>query len=396
MAAGREAEPGADFPKELADRVHMSLLAGLLSHIGMKDTEAQPGRKRRGPVEFAGARGARFAIFPDSVLAEAARLGGRGGTRRDIPAVGQDGARIEPEWAEQPPPTWSSAATANALGRAARCGHGAGAGDPYGLPIVAARRVGYARADPAAARDIFITSALVEGDWPTHHQFFHRNQRLLEAARELEDRARRRGIVADDAVLFDFYDRRIPQDVTSARHFDTWWKKARAQDPDLLALTPADLDGPAAGQVRPADYPASWGELPLTYEFAPGEPGDGVTVDVPLAELDKVNAEEFGWQVPGRREELVTELIRSLPKDLRRAFVPAPDAARAVLARRLGEPHGSLLTALGAELGRLGGVQIPRDAWDLSRLLPHLRITFRVLDSIANWPGKGPDATRCA
>jgi ATP-dependent helicase HrpA len=264
----------------------------------------------------------------------------------------------------------------------------------YGLPIVAARRVGYARADPAAARDIFITSALVEGDWQTHHKFFHRNQRLIDEARELEDRVRRRGIVADDAALFDFYDQRIPKDVTSARHFDTWWKKARAQDPDLLTLTPADLDGPAAGQVRPADYPASWAELPLTYEFAPGEPEDGVTVDIPLAELDTVNAEEFGWQVPGRREELVTELIRSLPKDLRRAFVPAPDAARAVLPR-LGEPHGNLLAALGTELGRLGGMPIPRDAWDLSRLPAHLRITFRVVDSDRELArGKDLDALR--
>jgi ATP-dependent helicase HrpA len=360
----------------------MSLLAGLLSHIGMKDTEASAGRKRRGPAEFAGARGARFAIFPDSVLAkkppgwvvaaelvETSRLWAR------------MAARFEPEWAEQlgahlvkrsySEPHWDSRrGAAMALERVTL----------YGLPIVTARRVGYARADPAAARDIFITSALVEGDWQTHHRFFHRNQRLLEEARELEDRARRRGIVADDAALFDFYDRRIPKDVTSARHFDTWWKKARAQDPDLLTLTPADLDGPAAEQVRPADYPANWGELPLTYEFAPGEPDDGVTVDIPLAELDKVNDEEFGWQVPGRREELVTELIRSLPKDLRRMFVPAPDTARAVLAR-LGEPHGDLLAALGTELGRLGGVQIPRDAWDESRLPAHLRITFRVLDS---------------
>jgi ATP-dependent helicase HrpA len=396
VPARREAEPGAGIPAELADRVHTSLLAGLLSHIGMKDTEASPGRKRRGPAEFAGARGARFAIFPDSVLArkppgwvvaaelvETSRLWAR------------MAARFEPEWAEQlaahlvkrsySEPHWDARrGAAMALERVTL----------YGLPIVTARRVGYARADPAAARDIFITSALVEGDWQTHHKFFHRNQRLLEEARELEDRARRRGIVADDAALFDFYDRRIPKDVTSARHFDTWWKKARAQDPDLLTLTPADLDGPAAGQVRPADYPASWGELPLTYEFAPGDPGDGVTVDIPLTELDKVSAEEFGWQVPGRREELVTELIRSLPKDLRRAFVPAPDAARAVLAR-LGEPHGDLLAALGAELGRLGGRQIPRDAWDLSRLPAHLRVTFRVLDSGRELArGKDLDALR--
>ena len=380
--SGNDPEPGARFPADVADRVHIALLAGLLSHLGMRDAEQKPGGKRRGPAEFAGARGARFAVFPDSVLArkppqwvvaaelvETSRLWAR------------VAARIEPEWAEPlaehlvkrtySEPHWDARrGAAMALEKVTL----------YGLPIVTARKVNYARVDPAAARDLFITSALVEGDWQTHHTFFHRNQRLLDEARELEDKARRRGLVADDAALFDFYDRRIPKDVTSARHFDTWWKKARAESPDLLTFTPADLEGPAASQIRPADYPSRWGELPLSYEFAPGERDDGVTVDIPLAELNQVSGEELSWQVPGRREELVTELIRSLPKDLRRLFVPAPDTARAVAAR-LGEPHGSLLDALGAELGRLAGVPIPRDAWDLSRLPAHLRVTFRVVDA---------------
>jgi ATP-dependent helicase HrpA len=378
---GGEAEPGSRFPADVADRVHISLLAGLLSHIGMRDAEQKPGGKRRGPAEFAGARGARFAIFPGSVLARkppqwvvAAELIE---TSRLWASVA---ARIDPEWAEPlaehlvkrtySEPHWDARrGAAMALEKVTL----------YGLPIVTAREVTYARVDPAAARDLFITSALVEGDWQTHHTFFRRNQRLLDQARELEDKARRRGLVADDAALFDFYDQRIPQDVTSARHFDTWWKKARAESPDLLTFTPADLEGPAASQIQPADYPSRWGELPLSYEFAPGELDDGVTVDIPLAELNQVSGEELSWQVPGRREELVTELIRSLPKDLRRAFVPAPDTARAVSAR-LGEPHGNLLDALGAELGRLGGVPIPRDAWDLSRLPAHLRVTFRVMD----------------
>jgi ATP-dependent helicase HrpA len=381
VARTREPEPGARYPAELANRVHMSLLAGLLSHIGMLDTETKPGRKRRGPAEFAGARGARFAIFPDSVLArkppawvvaaelvETSRLWAR------------TAARIEPEWAEQlaahlvkrsySEPHWSARRGAAMAAEKVTL---------YGLPIVAARQVSYARVDPAAARELFITHALVEGDWQTHHRFFHDNQRLLEEARDLEDKARRRGLVADDAVLFDFYDQRVPKDVTSARHFDTWWKKARGEAPDLLTLTFDDLAGPASGQIQPADYPANWGQLPLSYEFAPGAPEDGVTVDVPLAALAQVDADELGWQVPGRREELVTELIRSLPKEVRREFVPAPDVARTVVAR-LGEPHGNLLDALGAELGRLGGTRIPRDAWDESRLPPHLRMTFRVMD----------------
>jgi ATP-dependent RNA helicase HrpA len=387
----REPGSGARYPAELANRVHMSLLAGLLSHIGMRDTETKPGRKRRGPAEFAGARGARFSIFPDSVLAkkppawvvaaelvETSRLWAR------------TAARIEPEWAEQlaahlikrsySEPHWSARRGAAMAQEKVTL---------YGLPIVAARLVSYARVDPVAARDMFITHALVEGDWQTHHKFFHRNQRLLEEARDLEDKARRRGLVADDAVVFGFYDQRIPQDVTSAGHFDSWWKKARRDAPDLLTLTFDDLAGPDSGQVRPADYPASWGELPLSYEFAPGAPEDGVTADIPLAALARVDGDELGWQVPGRRVELVTELIRSLPKELRREFVPAPDVARDVVAR-LGEPHGNLLDALGAELGRLGGVRIPRDAWDESRLPPHLRMTFRVVHS-GRELGRGKD-----
>src|SRR5215471_3296800 len=376
-----QAEPQARVPAELADRVHMSLLAGLLSHIGMKDAEVKRGGKRRGPAEFAGTRGARFAIFPDSVLAkkppqwvvaaelvETSRLWAR------------VAARIDPEWAESlaahlvkrtySEPHWDARRGAvMALEKVTL----------YGLPIVAARKVNYARVDPAAARDLFLTSALVEGDWQTHHKFFHRNQRLLAEARDLEDKARRRGLVADDAAVFDFYDQRIPKDVTSARHFDAWWKKARAADPDLLTFTPADLAGPDADQVQPADYPGRMGDFRLSYEFAPGEPDDGVTADVPLSALGRLGGEELSWQVPGRREELVTELIRSLPKELRRAFVPAPDTARAVVAR-LGEPRGNLLDALGAELGRLSGVPIPRDAWDLSRLPAHLRVRFRVMD----------------
>ncbi len=142
----------------------------------------------------------------------------------------------------------------------------------YGLPIVAARPVNYGNVDPAAARDLFIQHALVEGDWQTHHKFFAHNQHAREEAEELEHKARRRGLVADDSAIFDFYDQRIPKTVTSARHFDSWWKKARATGPALLDLSPADLAAPAASEIRPEDYPASWGAIPLSYEFAPGEP----------------------------------------------------------------------------------------------------------------------------
>ncbi len=382
------AEPEDRFPAELADRVHMSLLAGLLSHIGMQDARATPGGKRRGPAEFSGARGARFAIFPDSVLArkppswvvaaelvETSRLWAR------------VTARIDPAWAEPlaehlvrrsySEPRWDARRGAVLATEKVSL---------YGLPIVPARTVNFARIDPAAARELFIQRALVDGEWQTHHRFFARNQRVLDEAASLEQKARRRGIVADDTVLFGFYDRRLPASVTSARHFDSWWKKTRLEQPDLLDLSLADLVGPAAGEIGPADYPASWGELALSYEFAPGAPDDGVTVDIPLAQLSQLDPAEFGWQVPGLREETVTELIRTLPKQLRTLFVPVPDTARRLLPE-LGAPQGDLLDALSTALGRLGGVPVPRSAFDQSRLPAHLRITFRVLAD--DGPGAG-------
>ena len=379
--AGQQSQERKLIPAGLAQQIHISLLSGLLSHIGMRDTDQKTRGKRRPLSEFAGARGARFAIFPDSSLArkpppwvivtelvETSRLWGR------------TAARIEPEWAEPlaahlvrhsySEPHWDARrGAAMALEKVTL----------YGLPIVTARKVGYARADPAAARDLFIRHALVEGDWQTRHRFFHHNRELLADAEELERRTRRRGIVVDDQVLYDFYDQRIPAQVTSARHFDSWWKKARAATPDLLTFTPGQLAGPGASGVRPSDYPDEWGPFPLSYEFAPGDPRDGVTVDVPLATLNQVRGERFAWQVPGLREELVTELIRSLPKQLRVNFVPAPDVARSVLAR-LDPADGDLLDVLGAELTRLRGVPVPRDAFDPGKLPAYLRVTYRVLD----------------
>ncbi len=377
----RPSEPEPRYAADLADRVHQSLLAGLLSHLGMRDSDRKTGERRRGPAEFAGARGARFAIFPDSPMArkpppwvmaaelvETSRLWAR------------TVAKIEPEWAERlaahlvrrsySEPHWDPRRGAVLAAEKVSL---------YGLPIVADRQVNYGRIDPAAARDLFIQHALVEQDWQTHHRFFARNERMLAEAAQLEDKARRRGIVADDSVIFDFYDRRIPKSVTSARHFDSWWKQARAAEPDLLDLTLDDLVSPSAGQVRAEDYPERWGEFPLTYVFAPGEAEDGVTIDIPLETLYQPDGGDLTWQVPGLREELVTELIRGLPKDLRRLFVPAPDTARAVLAR-LGQPRGDLLDAMSAQLSRLAGAQVPRAAFDVSKLPPHLRVTYRVLD----------------
>ena len=257
----------------------------------------------------------------------------------------------------------------------------------YGVPLVVDRKVPYGRIDPAAARELFIRHALVEGDWQTSHRFFAENRRLLAEAEEVEHRARRRGLVASEDELFAFYDARIPADVVSAQHFDTWWKQARRADPGLLTFKASDLLNDDATGVSADAYPDVWTSesagvppAPLSYAFEPGSESDGVTVDIPLSRLNQVNPAEFSWQVPGLRTELVTEMIRSLPKALRRDLVPAPDVAREVVAR-LGEPSGDLRDAVARELRSLRGVSVPRDAWDLSKLPRHLRITVRVTDS---------------
>ena len=373
--------------------LHVSLLAGLLSQIGTKTEPLQPAasapKRRRPRAEYLGARSARFAIFPGSSLArkppdwivaaelvETSRLWAR------------TVARIEPEWVEPlarhlvrhsySEPHWEKKrGGAVALEKVTL----------YGVPLVVDRKVPYGRIDPAAARELFIRHALVEGDWQTSHPFFAENRRLLAEAEEVEHRARRRGLVASEDELFAFYDARIPADVVSAQHFDTWWKQARRADPGLLTFKASDLLNDDATGVSADAYPDVWTSesagvppAPLSYAFEPGSESDGVTVDIPLSRLNQVNPAEFSWQVPGLRTELVTEMIRSLPKALRRDLVPAPDVAREVIAR-LGEPSGDLRDAVARELRALRGVSVPRDAWDLSKLPRHLRITVRVTDS---------------
>ena len=370
-----------------ADRIHQALLSGLLSHIGLRDSDRR---------DYLGARGARFAIFPGSGLSrsqpdfvmaaelvETSRLWGR------------QNAAIDPAWAEKlggdlvkrtySEPHWSKKrASAQAYERATL----------YGVPLVADRLVPLGRHQPDVARELFIRHALVQGEWHTRHRFFETNRRLLEEAEELEHRARRRDIVVDEETLFDFYDARVPADVISGAHFDTWWKQERRTRPDLLDFAPSMLVHDRADEVRPDDFPDEWREgataLPLRYHFEPGHQADGVTIDVPLATLNTVGAAPFTWNVPGLRQDLVTALIRSLPKRLRVNFVPAPDVARKFLEA---VPPGEepLVPALSRYLRSLTGVHVPEEAWDQAKVPDHLRPTFRVLDEQGAELGVGKD-----
>jgi ATP-dependent helicase HrpA len=356
------------------DAIHRSVLSGLLSHIGLRDVEKR---------EYVGARGARFGISPGSALfkkqpqwvmsaelVETTRLWARVNARTDPADIERLAQHLvkrsysEPHWEKK-------RGSAMALERVTL----------YGVPLVAGRKVGYAKINPQESRDLFIRHALVEGDWETHHRFFHDNRALVKRLTDLETRARRRDILVDDEALVDFYDALLPAEIVSAQHFDSWWKKTRQIHPDLLTLTEDLLVKDDAGTVSAQDYPQVWEQngivLPVSYQFEPGGAADGVTVHIPLEVLNQVDDAGFDWQVAGLRQDLAVALLKSLPKTTRRNFVPAPDRAHTALSSA--DPASGYLTdELGRTLFEMTGVRVPASEWDWSRVPDHLRITFRV------------------
>ena len=395
--------------------IHKSLLTGLLSHVGVKEEREKDSKGRtRGPREYLGARGTKFAIFPGSglfkkgpdwvlsaELVETSRLWAR------------TNAAIEPQWIEEvgkhlisvqySEPHWSlSSGAAVAYAK----------GTLFGLTVYADRPVQYARVDAAAAREIFIQSALVEGQWHTQHKFYLRNQRALAEVEELEARLRRRDLRVDDSVLFAFYDARIPAHVTDVRAFDKWWKQARLEDDNFLDFNPEKLINEEAADYDDSQFPRQWvqrtdsGELTLDlrYEYAPtaGVGGarteaakrDGVAVQVPILFLNQLSPEPFRWQIPGLRHELVTALIKSLPKAIRRNFVPAPDVARAACAA-LEEDYSpatdELLPSLALVLRRLRGVVVEPEAFNWDAVPEHLKMGFQVRNARNKILGEGKD-----
>ena len=368
------------------DAVHQAVLAGLLSHVGLRDPDAR---------EYLGARGARFAVVPGSALAKKTPRWVVAGELVETNRLwGRVLAKVQPEWVERladhlvvrgySEPRWSRRrAGVEASERVTL----------YGLPLVVGRRVDFGRIDPVTSRDLFLRHALVQGEWDAHHAFLDDNRRLVDDVGELEHRARRRDLVVGEDAVHDFYDARVPADVVSGRHFDAWWKRARHAQPDLLRMTMADLLQDAAAGIDPGDYPDTWVQgdlrLSLTYQYAPGAADDGVTVHVPLPVLNRLSSEGFDWQVPGLRQELVTAMVKALPKPLRVRLVPAPDLAREVLAR-LEPRQGSLTRAFADEAHRLRGVDVRPEDVDWSRVPDHLRLTFRVFSGTRTL-GEGKD-----
>ena len=396
VALGRS----ADTPD--ADAIHRSLLVGLLSNVGNWD------ERRR---EYAGARGTRFTIWPGSglrrktydwvmtaELVETSRLFAR------------TVAKVDSRWIEQMAdragltrhvfgePYWSTRQGAAMVHEKVLL---------YGMTLVADRPATLASVgtDSArqVAREMFIRSGLVEGGWHARHGFVERNRELVEELQDVERRRREHGLLADDAALFDFYDDRIPEEVTSAAAFDAWWKEQRRTTPDLLDFT-RELLLPGGGDA--SGFPDTWVQgdltLGLDYVFEPGHPEDGVSVQVPVEVLGRLSPEGFDWLVPGMRAELCVAMIRALPKRVRRQLVPAPDVGAQVwaqIAQEFPTPSGASCPEVPFEEAfsrvvlRLKGVEITEEDWAeaAERLPDHLAMGFAALDARGRVIGRGRD-----
>ena len=385
------------------DAIHKSLLAGLLSRIGLRDERAASrggastgsatgAAGRRAQREYLGARNARFAIFPGSGLAKKAPPAVMAAELVETSRLfARTVAAIDPAWAEQlagdlvkrsyGEPRWEKK-------------QGSAVADEkvtlYGVPIVPRQRVQLGRIDPEQARELFIRHALVDGDWPFPvernrlYEFDRANERLRRELGLIEEQTRRRDLLVDDEAVVDFYDRRLPAEVTDVRGFERWWRDASASQPDLLTMTRADLL-PEEQEVDAEAYPAEWAQrdqrLRLAYRFEPGAEDDGVTVEIPLALLPRIEAEPFTWLVPGLREELVTALLKSLPKAIRKNVVPAADWARRLLpVIEPAEDTTSIHAALADAIRTHTHTPASADDFDLSRVPAHLRMTFAAID----------------
>ncbi|WP_372771236.1 ATP-dependent RNA helicase HrpA [Pseudoalteromonas sp.] len=357
------------------EAIHKSILAGMLSHIGMKDDNQM----------YTGARQSKFFVFPGSglfkkspkwlvaaELVETSKLFARINAKIDLTWVAPLAQHLvnrsysEPHWQKK---TGAVMAFEQQT--------------LYGLTIVSRKSVQFNKIDAKLSREIFIRSALVEQQLGQSESFLNFNQKLIDEVQDLEHKARRRDILVDEETLMDFYHQRLPDTITSRVEFNTWWKKQKKAEPKFLHMDKAALMQHDAAHISKENYPDVWQQnnlfLPLEYHFEPGQALDGVVVQIPLALLNQVENTGFDWHIPAFRHELITALIKSLPKTTRRNFVPAPNYADAVMAS-LEPMQGSFIEAISKHLLRMSGVTIKSQEWDFGALPAYLKLQFAVKD----------------
>ena len=354
--------------------VHRAVLAGMLSHIGRLDENA----------EFRGPRNLRFRLFPDSTLA------GRPPKWVVVAALVETG-RVWGRMAAAVQPAWIESAGAHLLRRSWSDPHwqadrGFVAAREqvtlFGLVLAANRRIDYARVDPAGAREVFLREALAAGRLRTRGRFLAANRRLVDEVHLLEAKLRRRELLAGDDALAAFYAARVPAEICSMAAFERWRRKAEKNRADLLEMSLDDLLTGAplpAAEAYPDSLELGGNRLPLHYHFDPVAEEDGVTMDVPRHLLPLLDEERLEWLIPGWLEEKVIAMLRALPKAARRRIVPVPDHARQCLSR-LKPGVGRLRAALAETLRQTAGVEVEPETWAELELEPWLRFRVRVLD----------------
>jgi len=357
------------------DLVHQSLLSGLLSHLGQIDDNK----------EFKGARGSRFFVFPGSALAKkppkwimAAEL------VETSRLFGRMVAKIDPLWIEPmaqhllkrsySEPHWEKKQGAVMAYEQVSL---------YGLVVVSKRKINFNKIEPDTCRTIFIREALVNGDAAIKEPFFQRNGDLVREVEKLEQKARRKDFLIEEERLFEFYDKKLPENVICQRSFLSWWKNEKLQQPKLLNFTRDFLLNDESKQLSKLEYPDVWHQenitLPLSYHFSPGDIDDGVSVHIPIGILNQIVDTGFDWQIPALRYDLIIALIKGLPKTVRRNFVPAPNYAQACISSIEQGPL-TLKQAVAKQLLRMTGVRISEENWQGFELPPHLLINFKVVN----------------
>ncbi|AJE99677.1 ATP-dependent RNA helicase HrpA [Pandoraea apista] len=367
------------------EQLHLALLAGLLGNIGCK-AEDDP--------HFLGAHGIKFHIWPGSSLVKKAGRWVMAGELVETSRLyARCIARIEPEWIERvgkhlvktslSDAHWEKkAAQVTAYER----------GTLYGLTIYARRRMNFGPRDPRRAREIFLRSALVEGEWETKLPFFAHNRKLIADIEQLEHKSRRQDVLVDDELIYAFYDANVPEDLYDGTSFEHWYRETAKGTPKLLYLVRDDLMRHEAAGVTTDLFPKKTTiagiEMALTYHFEPGSPRDGVTLAVPLYALNQVDARRCEWLVPGMLKEKAHLLMKSLPQKLRRHFVPLPEYAAGFLDRAT-FGQGALLDALMADARELTGVMLKSSDFKLEMLPAHLSMNFKVIDEHGRQLGMG-------
>ncbi len=375
------------------DAIHQALLTGLLGNLGFKSDDVK-GRAKPGEGNYQGARGIKLSIHPGSALA---KKGPKWIMAAELTDTGRLLARtvadIRPEWVETAgrhltsrsyaEPHWEKdGARVAAYERVSL----------YGITLVPRRRVHYGMIDPVQSRELFIRGALVAGEYDTQAPWFSHNRALIADIENLEHKARKSGVWLDEERIYRVFDARIPAHLHNGAAFEKWRLDAEKNHPELLFLRREDILGEGLGAdhtLFPETLTIDGVVCSFKYRFEPGHVLDGVTLNLPLYLLNRVEAAQIDWLVPGLIREKLILLLKSLPKDCRRPLIPLPDAVTAFLSEA--KPGERILTeALGTFIRKKTGADIRAEDWS-GELPPHLRMNLVVIDDSGQELASGRD-----